>query len=153
MTVADIKLETLTIDDKAPVLDVVAPKREDDDDGAVSDEEKQAILEDENITQVCGTSNISPFFGATDTLFWTFGDICSGFQSQGGSPHLHALSPASNGFFRFTSGLAPAQLLAASMTAIPFSIHILAYIQVLVGLVFEIKCATASQGVTRRSAE
>ena len=55
LTVADIKLETLTIDDKAPVLNVVAPKREDDDDGAMSDEEKQAILEDENITQVCFT--------------------------------------------------------------------------------------------------
>ena len=55
LTVADIKLETLTIDDKAPILDVVAPKREDDDDGAMSDEEKQAILEDENITQVCFT--------------------------------------------------------------------------------------------------
>ena len=73
LTVADIKLETLTIDDKAPVLDVVAPKREEDDDGAVSDEEKQAILEGENITQVCGTSNISPFRGVTDTPvldFW-----------------------------------------------------------------------------------
>ena len=69
LTVADIKLETLTIDDKAPVLDVVAPKREDDDDGAMSDEEKQAILEDENITQVCFTcqrkniTNFKPVFG------------------------------------------------------------------------------------------
>ena len=72
LTVADIKVETLTIDDKAPVLDVVAPKREEDDDGAVSDEEKQAILEDENITQVYDTSNISSFCGATDTPILDF---------------------------------------------------------------------------------
>ena len=26
-------------------------------------------------------------------LFWTSGDICPGFQSQGGFPHLHALLP------------------------------------------------------------
>ena len=30
--------------------------------------------------------DISPFRGATDTLFWTSGDISPGFQSQGGYP-------------------------------------------------------------------
>ena len=28
-------------------------------------------------------------FGATDTLFWTYGDISSVFQSQSGQPYLH----------------------------------------------------------------
>ena len=31
------------------------------------------------------------FVGPLMPLFWTFGDICPGFQSQGGSPHLHVL--------------------------------------------------------------
>ena len=52
LTVGDIKLETLTIDDKTAVAEGIVPKVEEDDDGAASDEEKQAILEDENITQV-----------------------------------------------------------------------------------------------------
>ena len=26
-----------------------------------------------------------PFCGATDTPFWTSGEVCPGFQSQGGS--------------------------------------------------------------------
>ena len=51
----------------------------------------------------------SPFCDCdTDTLFWTFGDVCPGFQSQGGTPHLHTLPPTHNGFFRFTSGAPPA---------------------------------------------
>ena len=44
-------------------------------------------------------------------LLWTSGDICPGFQSQGGFYHLCALSPVCNGFLRFTSGVTPAVLL------------------------------------------
>ena len=32
---------------------------------------------------------MSSFCGATDTLFWTFIDVSSGFQSQGGQPCSH----------------------------------------------------------------
>ena len=35
-------------------------------------------------------------------LFWTSGDVCPGFQSQGGFPRLRASSPVCNGFLRFT---------------------------------------------------
>ena len=31
--------------------------------------------------------DISPFCRTTGTLFWTFGDVYPGFQSQEGSPH------------------------------------------------------------------
>ena len=50
------------------------------------------------------------FVGSLISLFWTSGDICGGFQSQGGSSHFHALSPWCN---RFTSGLTPAYPLSA----------------------------------------
>ena len=53
-------------------------------------------------------------------LFWTSGNICHGFQSQGLSTCLHASSPTCNGFLRFTSGVTPADLLVASMAAKPF---------------------------------
>ena len=53
-------------------------------------------------------------------LFWTSDGVCSGFQSQGGSPHLHALSPACNGILRFTAGATSADLLVATMAAEPF---------------------------------
>ena len=61
------------------------------------------------------------FCGTTDTLFWTSHDVCSRFQSQSGSPHLRASSAAHNGLLRFTSGVTPADLLAANMVAEPFS--------------------------------
>ena len=44
-------------------------------------------------------------------------DFFPGFKSQGGFPHLCALSPACNGILRFTSGATPADLLLASMAA------------------------------------
>ena len=44
------------------------------------------------------------FAGPLIPLFWTSGDVCPGFQSQGGFPHLRASLPARNGFLRFTSG-------------------------------------------------
>ena len=35
--------------------------------------------------------DVSPFCGATDTLFWTSGDVSSGFQSQSGQPYSHLI--------------------------------------------------------------
>ena len=61
-----------------------------------------------------------PFVRPLMPLFWTSGDIYSGFQSQGGSPDLHVLSPACNGILRFTSDVTPADLLVSSMAAKPF---------------------------------
>ena len=57
--------------------------------------------------------------GSLTPLFWTSasGDVCPGFQSQGGFPRLRASSSACNRFFRFTSGATPADLLAPSMAA------------------------------------
>ena len=43
-------------------------------------------------------------------LFWTSGDVCPGFQSQVGFPHLRASWPAHNGFLKFTSSATPADL-------------------------------------------
>ena len=48
------------------------------------------------------------FLGPLIPLLWTSGDVCPGFQSQGGFPRLHASSPVHNGFLRFTSGATPA---------------------------------------------
>ena len=48
---------------------------------------------------VCRT--LVPVVGPLVSLFWTSGDICPWFQSQGGSSHF-ALLPACNGFLRFT---------------------------------------------------
>ena len=45
------------------------------------------------------------FVGPLMPLFWTSSDVCPGFQSQGGFPHLQASLPACNGFLRFTSGV------------------------------------------------
>ena len=50
------------------------------------------------------------FVGSLMPLFWTSGNVCPGFQSQGGSPGLCALLPACNGILRFTSGAIPADL-------------------------------------------
>ena len=57
------------------------------------------------------------FVGPLISLFWTSGDICPGFQSQGGSLAWKASSTACNAFLRFTSGATPANLLTASMAA------------------------------------
>ena len=67
LTVADIKLETLTMDDNRATgseNDVIAehPAPEVEDDGAISDEEKQQILEDENITQVSLSLSLRDFY-------------------------------------------------------------------------------------------
>ena len=44
--------------------------------------------------------------------FWTSSDVCPGFQSQDGFPHLHASSLECNGLLRFTSGATSTDLLA-----------------------------------------
>ena len=41
--------------------------------------------------------------GSVTSLFWTFGNICTGFQNQGGVPRVLASFPACNRFLRFTS--------------------------------------------------
>ena len=71
----------------------------------------------------------SSLWGHWYPCFWTFNDICPGFQSQDGSPHLWASSPACNGFHRITFGVTLADLLAVSITAEPFFIRILAHVQ------------------------
>ena len=66
---------------------------------------------------------LSFFVGPLIPLFWTSGDICPGFQDQGGFPHLHASSPANNGFCRFTSGVTPGTFLVGSMALSHFDPH------------------------------
>ena len=58
--------------------------------------------------------DIGLFCGPLIPLFWTSDDVGPEFQSQRGYPHLHALLPVCNGILRFTSGVTPADLLAAS---------------------------------------
>ena len=57
--------------------------------------------------------DIGLFCGPLIPLFWTSDDVGPEFQSQRGYPHLHALLPVCNGILRFTSGVTPADLLAA----------------------------------------
>ena len=52
--------------------------------------------------------------------FWTFGDVCSGFQSQSSQPYSHFMVCS----LRFTSGATPAGLLTASMAASRCSPHV-----------------------------
>ena len=62
--------------------------------------------------------------GAQIPPFWTSGDVCPGFQNQGGSTRLYASLLACNGFLRFTSGAIPADLLVVSMAAKSFNPHL-----------------------------
>ena len=64
--------------------------------------------------------DIIRFAGSMRLLLCITGNIYLGFQSRGGSPCLHALLPAYNGFLRFTSGVTPADLLVLSTVAEPF---------------------------------
>ena len=59
------------------------------------------------------------FMGPLIPLFWTSGDVCPWFQSQG-DPLLACFIALCNGFLRFSYGVTPADLLAASMAAEPF---------------------------------
>ena len=88
------------------------------------------------------------FCQATDPLFWTSNNVCPGFQSQSEFPRLCASSPVCN---RFTYGATPANPLATCMVAELFRPCICTYIQALVGLKSKIKCAAASQHVTRQT--
>ena len=90
------------------------------------------------------------FLGLLIPLFWISCSICPWFQSQGGFPHLCALSPVCNGFLRFTSGATPADLLAISMAVELFHPHTCTCIQALVGIKSGMKCAAASQNVSRQ---
>ena len=65
--------------------------------------------------------------GPLISLFWDFCRRLLLVSYQGGFHHLHALSTACNGFLRFTSGVTPADYLAASMASEQLS-NILAYI-------------------------
>ena len=60
------------------------------------------------------------FVGPLTPLFRTSGDVCIGFQSQGGSSRMHVLAPTRNKFLRFTSCATTADLLAVGMVAEPF---------------------------------
>ena len=91
--------------------------------------------------------NICSFLGATDIPVLDFWWHLVGFQSQGGFPHMHALSPECNRLLRFISGVTSADLLAATMVAKTFHPH--TCVQALVGLESRIKHATAWQHVKR----
>ena len=57
-------------------------------------------------------------------LFWTSGDVSSGFQSQSGFCLIRTWQRRTSSItrsLRFTSGATPADLLAASMAAEPIS--------------------------------
>ena len=66
------------------------------------------------------------FVGPLIPLFWTSGDVCSGFQRQSGFLACY-------GFLRFISDATPASLLAAIIVAEPFLIHILSHISASTG--------------------
>ena len=53
--------------------------------------------------------------------------VIYGFQSQGGSLALHSSLTVCNAALRFTSGVTPADVLAASMAERMFLIHILRF--------------------------
>ena len=62
------------------------------------------------------------FVGPLMRLYWTSGDVSSGFQSQSGQPYSHlAETYILHIFLRFSSGVTPADLLVASMAAELFS--------------------------------
>ena len=67
-----------------------------------------------------GKRRVVLFVGPLISLFWTSGDVCTGFQSRHGSPGLHALLLC-NEIFRFISGTTPADLLVAIIAANLFS--------------------------------
>ena len=62
-------------------------------------------------------------------LFWTSGDVCPGFQSQGGSL---AYFPTCV-ILRFTAGVTPAHCVEVCMAAKPFVIHVLADMSTSIG--------------------
>ena len=79
------------------------------------------------------SESTSPFHRPIIPLFWTPGDVCSGFQSQGRSLAYAAASSVCNGFLRFTCS-ATNHLLSASLVVEPFWIHILAHMYINIDL-------------------
>ena len=57
-----------------------------------------------------------PFRGITDTLFWTSGNACPGFQSKSGFPARFLTCV----IVSFTSGVTPVDCTEVSMAAKPF---------------------------------
>ena len=84
-------------------------------------------------------------------LCWTSGDVCAGFQSQGGSPLFCASLSVCNGFLRFTSDATPADCLATSMVVESFSVHVLAHVQALVWLESGIELTAVLQCMIRQA--
>ena len=54
---------------------------------------------------------ISLFVWPLAPLYWTFGDVCNGFQNLSGSVYLHASLPVCDGFLGFPRGAIPTNLL------------------------------------------
>ena len=74
--------------------------------------------------------DISPFRGATDTLFRISGNVCPGFQNQGRISFCGFLTCV---VLRFTSGVTLANCTDVSMTAKPFDPYILADVSTSIG--------------------
>ena len=75
------------------------------------------ILIFSKINQIFVKNILGKFLGSLIPLFWMSGEVCLGFKSQGGFPHLCASSPLYNGFLKFTYGMTLADFLTASMVA------------------------------------
>ena len=69
------------------------------------------------------------FLGPPIPLFWASGDVCPGFQSQGGSLACFLACV----ILRFTSGTTPADCIEVSTAAKPFLIHVLADVSTSIG--------------------
>ena len=58
-------------------------------------------------------------------LFWTLSIVCPGFESQGGSPHLHASLPVCNRILNSTSSMTLTDLLGNQHGNQAILIHVL----------------------------
>ena len=58
-----------------------------------------------------------PFLGPLVPLFWTSGDVCSGYQSQSGQPYSHLAEVYMICSRRFISGATPFPVYMASIAA------------------------------------
>ena len=56
-------------------------------------------------------------FGSLIPLFWTSGDISSGFQNQSGQPYSHLAKAYMIHSLKFTSGATPLPVYMASIAA------------------------------------
>ena len=78
-------------------------------------------------------------------LFWTSGDVCPGFQSQGG-PLACFLTC---GILRFTSGVTPADCIEVSMAAEPFRSR---YLQMCPQALVEVRAGPGLEPMTAHAA-